>query len=281
MSERIIHTQGLDIATEAFGDPTHAPVLLIMGGGASMLWWPEAFCERLADHVRLVIRYDQRESGLSTPFVESGPAFSYLDLVEDTMRILDGYGLAAAHVVGMSFGGMIGQYAAIEYPERVRSLTVIGSSPAGIDTSHLPGMSEAFNAHLAAAEAVDWSDRAQAIAYMVDEARIGAGPTHPFHEAEVRAFIARDYDRAGGYASASNFNWLGADRWKGRLPELRPPLLVIHGTADPVYPIAHGEEFLKVVAGARLVRLFGGGHELHLDDWDTMIDAIAEHTSHA
>lgn len=281
MSERIIHSRGLDIATEAFGDPAHAPVLLIMGGGASMLWWPEAFCECLADHGRLVIRYDQRESGLSTPIVEIGLAVSYRDLVEDTMRILDGYGLAAAHLVGMSFGGMIGQYAAIEYPERVRTLTVISSSPAGIDTSHLPAISEAYNAHLAAAEAVDWSDRAQVITYMVDEVRIVAGPAHLFHEAEVRAFIARDYDRAGGFTIASSFTWQGAERWKGRLPELRPPLLVIHGTADPVYPIAHGEEFLKAVAGARLVRLLGGGDELHPDDWDTMIDAIAEHTSRA
>src|SRR5215207_10194730 len=105
MSERIIHTQRLDIATETFGDPAHAPVLLIMGGGASMLWWPEAFCERLAGHGRNVIRYDQRETGRSTPYDQGGPRFSYDDLIDDTMRIVDGYGLPAAHVVGMSFGG--------------------------------------------------------------------------------------------------------------------------------------------------------------------------------
>ena len=281
MSERIIHTQGLDIATEAFGDPAHAPVLLIMGGRASMLWWPEPFCEQLAGHGRYVIRFDQRESGRSTPYDPGGRPFSYDDLVEDTMRILDGYGLSAAHLVGMSLGGMIGQMAALKHPLRVRSLISISSSPVGIDQSHLPAMSEAYDQHLAIAETVEWSDRDQAIAYMVQEARLVVGAAHPLNEAAVRALVARDYDRSGGYPSSSNFNWQGGEQWQGRLPELQPPLLVIHGTSDPVYPIEHGEEFLKVVAGARLVRIPGGGHELHPNDWDTIIDAIAEHTSHA
>jgi pimeloyl-ACP methyl ester carboxylesterase len=281
MTERLIRDDGLVLATESFGDSAHPAILLIMGGGASMLWWPEAFCSRLAGHGRYVIRYDQRETGHSTPYIPDGPAFSYVDLVEDTTRILDGYDLPAAHVVGMSFGGLIGQYAALEHPERVRSLTVISSSPAGIDTSHLPGMSEAYLAHLEAAETIDWSDRGQAIAHMLAESRLIAWTAHPFDEAGMRAFIARDHDRSGGYPSASNFNWQGSERWAGRLADLQPPLLVIHGTADPVFPIAHGQELLKIVPGAKLVRIPGGGHELHPDDWDTIISAIAEHTSPA
>jgi pimeloyl-ACP methyl ester carboxylesterase len=281
MSERIIRESDLELATEAFGNPEHPAVLLLMGGGASMLWWPEAFCEQLATHGRYVIRIDQRETGRSTPYVPGGPSFSFVDLIEDTFRILDGYALPAAHYVGMSFGGIIAQYAALEQPSRVRSLTTISSSPAGIDKPHLPGMSEAYHAHLEAAEAVDWSDRDQAIAYMVKEASLVAGAAHPPRENDVRDLAARDYDRAGGHPSSSNFNWQGGERWQGRLPELRPPLLVIHGTADPVYPIEHGEAFLQVVAGARLVRIPGGGHELHPDDWKTIIAAIAEHTSAA
>jgi pimeloyl-ACP methyl ester carboxylesterase len=278
MSERIIRDSGLAIATEPFGDPTQPAVLLIMGGGASMLWWPKAFCERLANHGRYVVRYDQRETGLSTPYVPGGPTFSYDDLVEDTMRVLDGYALPAAHFVGMSLGGLVGQYAALEHPSRVRSLTTISSSPVGIGKAHLPGTSEAYSKHLEAVESVDWSDRAQAIAYLVEEARIVASTAHPFKEAEVRAFIARDYDRAGGYPSSSNFDWQGGDEWRDRLHELRPPLLVIHGTADPVFPTEHGVTLAEAVAGAKLVRLAGGGHELHPDDWDTIIGAIAEHT---
>ncbi len=280
MPEKTIHDAGLAITTESFGNPAHPAVLLLMGGGASMLWWPEAFCERLAGHNRFVIRYDQRETGHSTPYAPDGPSFSYDDLIADTMRILDGHGQSAAHFVGMSFGGMIGQYAALAHPARVRSLTTIDSSPVGVDKSHLPAMSEAYTKHLEAANTVDWSDRDAAIAHLIEEARLTAGTAHPFHEAEIRAFIARDYDRSGGHPAGSNFDWQGAEAWKGRLPELQPPLLVVHGTADPVYPIEHGEEFLKIVPGARLVRLSGGGHELHPNDWNTIIGALAEHTRH-
>lgn len=278
MPQKTIYDTGLAIATESFGDPAHRAILLVMGGGASMLWWPEAFCERLASHNRFVIRYDQRETGRSTPYLPDGPSFSYGDLIADTMRVLDGEGRSAAHFVGMSFGGMIAQYAALKHPARVHSLTVIESSPVGVDKSHLPAMSEAYTKHLKAAETVDWSDREAAIAYLSEEARLVAGTAHPFREAAVRAFIARDHDRAGGHPAGSNFDWQGAETWQGRLPELQPPLLVIHGTADPVYPIEHGEEFLKIVPGAKLVRLPGGGHELHPDDWNTIVGAIVEHT---
>jgi pimeloyl-ACP methyl ester carboxylesterase len=281
MSERIIHTQGLDIATEAFGDPAHAPVLLIMGGGASMLWWPAPFCEQLAGRGRYVIRYDQRDTGRSTKVVAGDPPYTLDDLAADAVRVLDAYALPGAHLVGMSLGGIIGQLVALQHPTRVLSLTAMSSSPFGVDTSRLPQSSEAYRQHLATAEHVEWSDREQVIAYSLAEARLLAGTAHPFAADAARAFYERDYDRSGGYATLANFEWRGGEPWQGRLPELQPPLLVIHGTADPVYPIAHGEEFLKVVAGARLVRVPGGGHELHPDDWDTMIDAIAEHTCHA
>ena len=281
MSERMIHTQGLDIATEAFGDPAHPPVLLIMGGGASMLWWPEPFSEQLAGRGRYVIRYDQRDTGRSTKVVAGDPPYTLDDLAADAVRVLDAYALPGAHLVGMSLGGIIGQLVALQHPTRVLSLTAMSSSPFGADTSRLPRSSEAYRQHLATAEHVEWSDREQVIAYSLAEARLIAGTAHPFAEDAARAFYERDYDRSGGYSTLANFEWRGGEQWQGRLPELQPALLVIHGTADPVYPIAHGEEFLKVVAGARLVRVPGGGHELHPDDWDTMIDAIAEHTCHA
>jgi pimeloyl-ACP methyl ester carboxylesterase len=281
MSERLVREQGLLIATEAFGDPAQAPVLLIMGGGASMLWWPEEFCRRLAGRGRYVIRFDQRDTGRSTTFGPEDPLYTLDDLADDAIRVLDAYAIPAAHVVGMSLGAIIGQLVALRHPARVRSLTVISSSPFGVDTSRLPGSGEAYQQHMATAEQVDWSDREQVVAYSLAESRLIAGTAHPFAVEATRAFYERDYDRSGGYSTMANFAWRGGNEWRGRLHELTAPLLVIHGTADPVYPIAHGEEFLRVVAGARLVRLPGGGHELHPDDWDTMIEAIAEHTSHA
>jgi pimeloyl-ACP methyl ester carboxylesterase len=115
MSECVIRVNGLEIATEAFGDPTHSPVLLIMGAMASMLWWPEGFCERLANHGRYVIRYDNRDTGLSTKYPPGEPRYTFDDMVDDAIRVLDGYAIPAAHVVGMSLGGMIGQIAALKY----------------------------------------------------------------------------------------------------------------------------------------------------------------------
>lgn len=106
-----------------------------------------------------------------------------------------------------------------------------------------------------------------------------AGTAHPFDEKRFRTFMERDYDRSGGYLNATNHGVLVADnKWQGRLPEIRAPLLVIHGTVDPVFPIEHGEALAREVKDAKLVRLEGSGHELHMLDWDTIISAITAHT---
>jgi pimeloyl-ACP methyl ester carboxylesterase len=280
VGERVIRENGLEIATGAFGNPVHAPVLLIMGGMASMLWWPEEFCGRLASNGRYVIRYDQRDTGVSTKYPPGEASYTFNDLVDDAFRVLDGYATPAAHLVGMSLGAMIGQVAAVKYPSRVLSLTAISSSPVSTDKSHLPTFSDAFAEHMAAGENIDWTDRAQVIKYMVEDSRVVAGTARPFDEAEIRAFIERDFDRAGGYLSATNQGALKlGDEWHGRLHELKAPLLVIHGTDDPVYPVEHGVALSQAVADAKLVLLQGGGHELHRANWDTIIDAIARHTS--
>ena len=280
MNERMIRVGGLELAAESFGDASRPPILLIMGGMASMLWWPDALCEELASHGRYVIRYDNRDTGHSTKYPPGKPGYTFEDMVDDVFRVLDGYAIPGAHVVGMSLGAMIGQVAALRHPSRVLSLTAISSSPVGTDTSHLPQFSDAFMARMEAAEEVDWSDRSQAIACMVEDSCVLAGTAFPFEEAEVRAFIERDHDRAGGYLSATNHGSLEiGDAWRGRLHEMRPPLLVIHGTADPVYPIEHGAELAAAVAGASFVALEGGGHELHPAHWDTIVTAIVTHTA--
>jgi pimeloyl-ACP methyl ester carboxylesterase len=275
---RKIRNDGVEIATEAFGDAADPPVLLIMGGMASMLWWPDEFCRRLAARGRFVIRYDQRDSGVSTKYPPGRPGYGFDDAVDDAFRVLDGYGIREAHVVGFSQGGMVGQGAALKHSERVLSLTAISTSPIGVDRSRLPRSGEAWLEYMA--EEVDWSDRAAAIPYMVENARLIAGTAHTFDEAGTRAFVERDFDRAGGYASATNHGVLFeiGEVWKGRLGELRPALLVIHGTADPVFPLGHGVALCEAVAGARLLKLEGGGHELHPGHWEPIIEAIAEHT---
>ncbi|MER9233486.1 alpha/beta fold hydrolase [Mesorhizobium sp. M0622] len=269
-----------EIVSQTFGDPAHPAVLLIMGAMASMLWWPEAFCRKLAGEGRFVIRYDNRDTGRSTKYAPGEPPYTFDDMAGDAIRVLDDHGIRKAHVVGMSMGGMIAQLAALKYPSRVISLTVISSSPLGIDTSHLPGTTEAYRMHSAEGAKVDWSDRRQAIDFIVKDARALAGTAHTFDEQRTRAFVEQDYDRSGGFLSATNHFMLkgGGQDWKGRLRDMKTPLLVVHGTDDPIFPVEHGAALADAVAGARLVRIEGGGHELHPDDWAAIVDAIVTHS---
>jgi pimeloyl-ACP methyl ester carboxylesterase len=221
MNELVIRADGVELATQSFGDPAQPPILLIMGGMASMLWWPEEFCRRLAARGRFVIRYDQRDSGLSTKYPPGRPGYGFDDAVEDALRVLDGYRITAAHVAGFSQGGMVGQGTALKHPERVLSLTAISTSPVGVDRSSLPESDKAWLEHMAVD--VDWSDRAEAVAYCLEDARLIAGTTHPFDKAETRAFIERDFDRSGGYLSATNHSVLFkiGKAWQGRLHAAR------------------------------------------------------------
>ena len=278
MSERTIKADGIEIATEAFGDETHPPILLIMGAMASMLWWPEDFCRRLAAEGRYVIRYDNRDTGRSTTY-EGKPPYTFDDMADDAVRVLDGYGISKAHVVGMSLGGMIGQLAALKHPSRVSTFTAISTTPVGTDTSHLPQTTEAYMKHSAAAAETDWSDRSQVISFIVKDARMLAGTAYPHDEKAARNLIVRDFDRAANFQSVTNhFMLTGGEAWKGRLRELQPPLLVIHGTADPIFPVEHGALLAQTVPGAKFLRLEGGGHELHKGHWDKIIEGIVKQT---
>jgi pimeloyl-ACP methyl ester carboxylesterase len=279
MSERVIRADGVELAAQSFGDPAHPPILLIMGIMASMLWWPDAFCARLAHRGRYVLRYDNRDTGLSTTYPPGHPAYTSDDMIDDAIRILDGYAMPTAHLVGMSMGGALAQLVALKHPARVASLTVISSSPVGADSSGLPGPSAAYSAHAKQYETVDWTDRAQAVRMLVAESRVLAGAAHPFDEAGARRLIERDVDRARNFASVSNHFIVEEQERQYRVSDLQAPLLVIHGTADPLFPIEHGLALARIVAGASMVRVQGGGHELHEVDWDTIIAAIVAHTA--
>ena len=251
-----------------------------MGAMASMLWWPKEFCQRLADKGRYVIRYDNRDTGLSTNYPVGKPEYSFDDMADDAIRVLDGYGISSAHIVGMSMGGMIAQLVALKYPERSRTLTLISTSPVGVDTAHLPGMTTAYTEHSASYADLDWSDRMQVVEFMFADVRAISSTRHPFDEQHARDFIEMDYDRARRFESATNHFRAFQRRSTRRVnsPRLQAPLLVIHGTSDPIFPVEHGREFIKIIPASKLVEIEGGGHELHPDDWGTMLEALAGHT---
>jgi pimeloyl-ACP methyl ester carboxylesterase len=273
---------GAGLCIETFGDPADPAVLLIMGGAASMDRWEEPFCERLAAAGRHVIRYDHRDTGGSTTYPPGQPGYTGDDLVADAVGVLDHLGVERGHLVGLSMGGALAQRIAVEHPQRVSSLTLMSTSPAGSGGPELPPMSEALRAVFSAADRSpepDWSDREAAIAHLLEDERHYAG-SRGLDEEALRAVIARAYDRSASPASAANhFLVEGTDIPYARLAEIAAPTLVVHGADDPMFPPAHGEALARVIPGAELVILEGVGHELPPAAWDEVLPALIAHTS--
>jgi pimeloyl-ACP methyl ester carboxylesterase len=273
--ERIVRANGADLCVETFGDATNPAILLIAGAGSSMLSWEDHFCERLAAGSRFVIRYDNRDTGRSISYAPGEPRYTGPDLVLDAVGILDALGVERAHVVGISMGGGIAQFVALDHPDRVASLTLISTSPGS--GGDLPGMSEQLRAHFTGATAEpDWSDRVAVIDYIVEDARPYAGKSRPFDETAWRDLAGRDFDRSSSIASSMKNHFLieGGESWRRRLGEIRVPTLVLHGTEDPLFPYPHGVALANEIPGARLLPLEQTGHELPRAVWDVVVPAI-------
>ena len=275
----MIKANGVELCTEAFGDPADPAILLVMGVGGSMLWWEEGFCRMLAEGGRFVIRYDHRDTGRSVTYEPGAPEYTGADLVADAVGVLDAYGIAAAHVVGVSAGGAFAQLLALTFPERVLSLVLISTSPATPGERALPAPTERFGRFLATAE-VDWSDRDSVVDYVVGYAEMLAGGERCFDEAAARELVRRDVERANDIAASENYAALP----EGEVPStpvssIAVPTLVIHGTADPLFPLEHGQALAGEIPGAKLLTLEGAGHGVDRADWETLVRAIVEHTS--
>ncbi len=279
MAERMVEANGVELCTEPFGDSNGPPILLVMGIGASMLWWEEAFCRMLADGGRFVIRYDHRDTGRSVTYEPGHPSYTGADLVADAVGVLDAYEMPSAHLVGVSAGGAFAQLLALAFPVRVRSLVLISTSPAKPVGLSLPPATELYHKFLAGAE-VDWSDQASVVGYLVDYQRMLAGGERPFDDAAMREFVRRDVERAHNIASSENHGQAP----EGDLPSV--PLssiaaltLVIHGTADPMFPIEHGQALAEEIPGATLLTLEGAGHGVDRADWESIAGAVVAHTA--
>jgi pimeloyl-ACP methyl ester carboxylesterase len=270
-----VQVNGVDLCVETFGRPADPAILLIMGAGASMDWWQDDFCARLAAGPRYVIRYDHRDTGQSTSYPPGEPGYTGDDLVADAAALIAVLGARGAHVVGQSAGGALAQLLALDHPERVASLTLVATSPAGPDPD-LPPMTDEASAAFAAIAEPDWSDRAAVIEHLTEQWRAGASRSRPFDAQGTRALSARVVDRTTNMESSmKNFYATeGSDRWRERLGGLDLPTLVVHGTGDPVFPLGHAEALAREIPRAELLTLEGGGHELARRDWDVVVPAI-------
>ena len=279
MAERMIDANGVELCTEPFGDPADPPILLIMGIGASMLWWEEGFCRMLAESGRFVIRYDHRDTGRSVTYEPGHPGYTAADLVADAAGVLDAYGIPAAHLVGVSAGGAFAQLLALDYPDRVLSLVLISTSPATPGDRGLPPPADEFGRFVAAAQ-VNWSDAESVTEYLVGYSRMLSGGQRRFDEAAARELVRREVTRARDVAAMRNHDVLSDDeRSHAPLSSIIAPTLVIHGTADPMFPLGHGQALADEIPGARLLTLPAAGHGVDRADWQPIVNAILEHTS--
>ncbi|MEY2583393.1 MAG: hypothetical protein QOE09_3242 [Ilumatobacteraceae bacterium] len=278
MSERMIEVNGVELCSESFGAPTDPPILLVMGLGASMVWWEDGFCRMLAERGRFVIRYDHRDTGRSVTYEPGHPGYNGADLLADAAGVIDAYRLPAAHIVGVSAGAAVAQLLALDFSDRVLSLVLISTSPATPGDRSLPPPTSEFRRFVATAE-VDWSDPESVIEYLVGYSRLLNGSQRPFDEAASRELARRDIKRARNVAALQNHNILEDDNRSGEaLSLIKVPALVIHGTADPLFPLAHGEAVTEKIPGATLLPLEGAGHGVDQADWETIVAAILEHT---
>jgi len=275
----MIEVNGVELCTEPFGDPADPPILLVMGIGGSMLWWEEGFCRMLADGGRFVIRYDHRDTGRSVTCEPGHPDYTGAGLVADAFGVLDAYEIPAAHVAGVSAGGAFAQLFALAFRARVRSLVLISTSPAKLVGRSLPTATERYRAFLASAE-VDWSDKGSVIEYLVGYQRMLAGGERPFDETGIRELVRRDVERARNIASSENHGLLTeGDVPDAPLSSISAPTLVIHGTADPMFPPEHGQALADEIPEARLLILERAGHGVDRADWETIAEAVLARTA--
>ncbi len=274
--ERIIRANGAELCIETFGKESHPAVLLIHGACASMLWWEEELCRRIAAHDRFVIRYDNRDTGRSTTYPPGRPGYTLTDMARDAVGILDVLGIDRAHVVGRSMSGAIALVLGVDHPDRVASLTFVSTTTG---REGLPPMSPEFLE--VSFRSVDPCDRAAVASHVLDLARVYAGGSPAFDEGAMRALIARDLDRCANAASTlgNHFAIEFDGPVLGGFADVRAPTLVVHGGRDPVFPLPHGEALRDAIPGAELLVLDDAGHDLPERYWDVFADRLARHSA--
>ncbi len=285
-----INANGITIEYDAHGDPSDPPLLLIMGLGAQMTLWPIELVEALVAHRFYVIRFDNRDIGLSTKFDAAGlpemgalvmavmsgklPSLAYTldDMAEDASALLGALGIQRAHIVGASMGGMIAQLFAVNHPEKLLSLTSIMS------TTGNPSLPPAKpDAMAVLTNRPTTADPNILVDFGVRAARTIGSPAYPASEERLRARVRADYERSFSPHGAMRQMAAvigGGDR-RERLSHISAPTLVIHGDADPLVPVEGGRDTAAAISGAELLVIPGMGHDLPVELVPQIADAIA------
>lgn len=291
-------SNGVEIEYETFGDPKDAPILLIMGLGAQLTRWSASFCEALAANGHHVIRYDNRDVGLSEKFDHAGfPNFAELfaarragrapslpyaldDMAADAAGLLSALGIARAHIVGPSMGGMIGQLLAADHADRVLSFTSIMSTTGN---PALPRASDAAAALFTAPAPDPVANFEAYVAHGINSLRVVGSPAFPEDDTVLRARVIADYERAYypiGAARQYAAVMGGGDR-REKLRGIKAPVIVLHGEDDPLVPLAGGRDTHENIPGSELITVPGMGHNIPDALAQTAIGAIMRAVSRA
>ncbi len=279
------------MAYQQFGDPDHPALLLVMGLGTQMVAWDDAFCDQLARRGLRVIRFDNRDIGLSTHWAQGGrpdldalmqaqfsglaveAPYDLIDMAGDTVGLMDALGIERAHLAGISMGAMIGQELAVQWPERLLTLTSIMS------TTGAPDLPPPTPAALEVLIKPFPSDREGYIAAFMEAYRVLSGPVHPVDDAMTRRWAAAHHDRGlnpDGITRQMAAIMASGDRTP-KLQAVTRPVLVLHGSQDPLLPVDHGRATAAAIPGARLEIIDGMGHAIPESLWRTVIAHIGRH----
>jgi pimeloyl-ACP methyl ester carboxylesterase len=281
--EQFAPANGIELCYQEMGDPDGEPLVLVMGLATQMIAWDEEFCAMLAERGFRVVRFDNRDIGRSTRIKAASvpgklemalgrgrPPYLLRDMAADTFGLMDHLGIESAHLVGASMGGMIAQSAAIERPERVRSLTSIMSTTGSRRVGH-PSY-RTFGLLLGKPP----REREAAIERVIKTFKVIGSPGYPFEEERVREIAGRSFDR--GHSEAGIARQLHAITASGdRTPGLRKldlPALVIHGKNDVLVNPSGGRATAKAIPGARLKMIEGMGHDLPRALWPEFVEEI-------
>ncbi|OGP50889.1 MAG: alpha/beta hydrolase [Deltaproteobacteria bacterium RBG_13_43_22] len=281
----------IEICYEMFGDASAPPLFLIMGLGAQMIVWDDLFCTQLAERGFHVIRFDNRDVGLTTNFDNAGlprmnrlmeaqakgeameVPYKLVDMAADSVGLLDTLKINSAHIVGVSMGGMIAQTIAIHHPNRIRTLTSIMSNTGE------QGIGPTDPEVLKVLYTPTPTDRAGFIENYVKTRKLIGGKGFPINEERERDVAGRIFERGVNPAGVTRqFAAIMASGSRNEaLKSLKVPTLVIHGDEDPLVPVAGGIATAKAIPGARLLIVKGMGHGLPAPVWPQIIEAIAGH----